>query len=135
MSDSTTEPHDSAATGECLVAVATKGGIQIDQHFGHADAFTVFAVGADGVRRVAVREVEHYCQGGYGNEDKREVILRALADCRALFVARVGDGPRQRLGIAGIEAVDDYPFCAIEVSIRHWYQARCLADSGADAGG
>ena len=107
---------------EQLVAVATTGQGQIDQHFGHADAFSVYAVGTDGVRFIEVREVEHYCQGGYGDEDKREVILRALADCRALFVARVGDGPRAKLEKAGIEPVDDYPFGAIEESIAAWYR-------------
>ena len=108
--------------GERLVAVATTGNGQIDQHFGHADAFSVYAVGTAGVRFIEAREVEHYCQGGYGDEDKREVILRALADCRALFVARVGDGPRAKLTAAGIEPIDDYPFGAIEDSIVTWYQ-------------
>lgn len=108
--------------GERLVAVATTGNGQIDQHFGHADAFSVYAVGTDGVRFIEAREVEHYCQGGYGDEDKREVILRALADCCALFVARVGDGPRAKLEKAGIRPVDDYPFGAIEESIAAWYR-------------
>lgn len=107
---------------ERLVAVATTGTGQIDQHFGHADEFAVYAAGPDGVRFIANRTVEHYCQGGEGDEDKREVILRALADCSALFVARVGDGPRAKLTVAGIEPVDDYPFGAIEESITAWYR-------------
>ncbi len=120
-SDVLTHP---VATGpnEILVAVATKGDGQINQHFGHADEFTVYAVGPDGVRFVAVRTVEHYCQGGFGDEDKRDVILRALADCTALFVARVGEGPRAKLAGAGIVAVDAYPFGAIEPSITEWFR-------------
>lgn len=105
-----------------LVAVASKGDGQIDLHFGHADQFAIYEVGQAGSRFVEERMVEHYCQGGYGDEDKREAILRALADCVACFVARVGDGPRAKLAGAGIEAVDDYPYGLIEVSLEKWYQ-------------
>lgn len=106
------------------VAVATKDRQRIDQHFGHADDFSIYTVGPAGVVFAEVRRVEHYCQEGYGDEDKREVILRALADCRALFVARIGDGPKGRLREAGIEPVDDFPYGAIETSIAAWYAAR-----------
>ena len=106
---------------EVLLAVATKGDGAISQHFGHADAFSVYAAGPGGVRLVGIRTVEHYCQGGSGDEDKRDVILRALADCAALFVARVGDGPRAKLEAAGIEPVDNYPFEAIEPTLGEWF--------------
>jgi len=112
------------STDKILVAVATKGGVQVDLHFGHADAFVVYAVSSEEIHRVEARQVEHYCQGGYGDEDKREVILRALADCTALFAARIGDGPKAKLQSAGIEPVDEYPFEAIEASIRDWYGKR-----------
>jgi len=106
------------------VAVSTKDDKQIDLHFGHADAFAIYALSADDVRRIETREVAHYCQGGYGDEDKREVILRTLADCAALFTARIGDGPKTRLQDAGIEAVDDYPYGLIEPSLRDWFSKR-----------
>lgn len=109
---------------QILVAVTTQGNDQINLHFGHADAFAVYAVDADGVRHLEVREAAHYCQGGYGDEDKREVILRTLADCSALFTARIGDGPKTRLAEAGIEAVDDYPYGLIEPSISDWFGKR-----------
>jgi nitrogen fixation protein NifB len=110
-----------SASGETLVAVATKGDNQINLHFGHADDFAVYAIGADGIRFVETRVVEHYCQGGYGDEDKREVILRALADCSALFAARIGEGPKAKLASAGIEPVDAFPFGLIEDSISAWH--------------
>jgi nitrogen fixation protein NifB len=104
------------------VAVATKNKTQIDLHFGHADYFDVYDLNESGARFLEHREVEHYCQGGYGDEDKREVILRALADCAACFIARVGEGPREKLAGAGIQAVDAYPFGAVEASIMDWYR-------------
>jgi hypothetical protein len=104
------------------VTVASKGDNQINVHFGHADQFAIYEVGPAGSCLVEERLVEHYCQGGYGDEDKRDAILRALADCVACFIARVGDGPRAKLAGAGIEAVDDYPYGLIEASLAASYQ-------------
>ena len=109
---------------DCLIAVATKTGQQIDMHFGHADDFAIYAVRNGTVAFLETRKVEHYCQGGHGDEDKREVILRALADCRALFVARIGGGPGTRLREAGIAPVDAYPYGAPEASILDWLTSR-----------
>lgn len=108
------------ASAPFLIAVATKSQRQIDLHFGHADDFKIYSLTEGRLDFVETRFVEHYCQGGVGDEDKREVILRALADCRALFAARIGDGPKERLLAAGIEPVTDYPHGAIEESIRAW---------------
>lgn len=104
-----------------LVAVATKGDGQINQHFGHADSFAIYEVGSGGARFIEQRLVEHYCQGGYGDEDKREAILRTLAGCSACFVARIGNGPAEKLTAAGIEAVGEYPYADIEASLMAWF--------------
>lgn len=107
------------------IAVATKGHGQIDLHFGHADAFEVYDIDASGtLSHIGQRVVEHYCQGGFGDEDKREVIIRALADCQGLLVARIGDGPRSRLAAAGIEASDAFAYGATEDGLKAWYAAR-----------
>lgn len=106
------------------IAVATKDQRQIDLHFGHADDFAIYAVDGGKPTFLERRIVEHYCQGGYGDEDKREVILRALSDCSALFAARIGDGPKKRLADAGIEAVDRYPYGAVEESLSAWLSTR-----------
>ena len=111
---------DNPNRGRVLVAVATKGDGQINEHFGHADSFAIYEVGASGIRFVEQRLVEHYCQGGYGDEDKREAILRTLAGCAACFVARIGNGPSEKLAAAGIEAVSDYPYGAIDASLMAW---------------
>ena len=105
---------------DILIAVATKTGQQIDLHFGHADAFAIYKVSGDSITFLESRAVEHYCQGGFGDEDKREAILRALAHCTAVFLARVGDGPARRLRDAGIEPVTDYPYGAPEAAIASW---------------
>lgn len=114
--------HENSST--VRVGVASKNGAQIDEHFGHAERFLIYEVGAGGVSYLEERQVEHYCQGGYGDEDKREAILRALADCAACFVARLGDGPRAKLAGAGIEPVSDYPYGAVEASLGEWFAGR-----------
>jgi nitrogen fixation protein NifB len=104
------------------IAVATKGHGQIDLHFGHADAFEVYDIDPDGrISHIGQRQVEHYCQGGFGDEDKREVIIRALADCQGLLVAKIGDGPKNRLAAAGIEASDDFAYGATDEGLRGWF--------------
>ena len=47
-------------------------------------------------------------------------LASLLADCRAVFLARVGDGPVKRLRDAGIEPVTDYPYGAPEAAIASW---------------
>lgn len=113
-----------------VVAVASKGDGQINVHFGHADVFDIYAVDAHGVRLIARRRVEHYCQGGFGDENKRAAIVRALADCAACFVARIGDGPRAKLAEAGIEAVSDYAYELVEPALLAWFAGFQCAGAG-----
>jgi len=102
------------------VAVATRDGRAIDMHFGHAEGFWIYTLTRESVTFVESRLVEHYCQGGYGDEDKRDVIVRTLADCKAVFAARIGPGPRPALQAAGIEPVDAFPFGEVERSLLEW---------------
>lgn len=117
----TAETAEAVSKADSLrVAVASRDDRQIDVHFGHAERFGIYELDGPGFRFIEARLVEHYCQGGYGDDDKREAILRALADCKACFVARVGDGPRERLAQAGIEAVTDYSYGAVDDSLMAW---------------
>jgi nitrogen fixation protein NifB len=107
-----------------LVAVCTKGGGRINQHFGHATEFQVYEVDAAGVRFSGHRKADNYCLGGYGDDDKLDVILEALKDIEAVFVAKIGRCPKQDLAKAGITAVDDYPFDYIETAVAAWFAER-----------
>jgi len=103
-----------------LVAVASKGGIAIDEHFGHARAFRIYSVDEAGCAFVEAREVAHYCHGNSGDQSAMAQILETIADCAAVFVARIGDGPTDKLAARGITAVSDYPFEEIEPSLAQW---------------
>ncbi len=91
-----------------LVAVATKGGGLINQHFGHAKEFQVYEVDGKQVQFIGHRKIDHYCQGGYGETATLENIIEAIADCKAVFVAKIGECPKEKLHAAGIQTVEAY---------------------------
>ncbi|OJX78510.1 nitrogenase cofactor biosynthesis protein NifB [Magnetospirillum sp. 64-120] len=105
-----------------LVAVATKGGGRVNQHFGHAQEFQVYEVDHDGVRFVGHRKVDNYCQGGWGDDDVLEDnLIPTLEGVEAVFVSKIGSCPKKDLAAAGITAIDAYPFEYIETAIARWY--------------
>lgn len=103
------------------VAVATKGAGLVNQHFGHAREFLVYQVDREGARLVGPRVVERYCAGGEGEEDTLAAVLRALHDCQAVLVAKVGHCPRGQLVAAGVEPVVDQAFQPIEAAALAWF--------------
>jgi nitrogen fixation protein NifB len=102
------------------VAVATKGDGLVNQHFGHAREFLVYDVDREGARLVGHRKVVQYCVGGDGEDDVLTLVLRALADCHAVLVAKVGRCPRSQLAAGGIEPVTDHAFQPIEPALLGW---------------
>ena len=113
-----------AAAETHLLAVATKGGGRINQHFGQANEFEIYEVSPLGVKLVGQRRFRHYCQGGYEDKETIPAILSALEGCTAVLVAKIGHCPREDLQRAGIEAVQDYAYEYIEASALAWYQRR-----------
>ncbi|MCX7593215.1 MAG: nitrogenase cofactor biosynthesis protein NifB [Fischerella sp.] len=103
-----------------LVAVATKGGGLVNQHFGHAKEFQVYEIDGKQVRFIGHRKVGHYCQGGYGETATLENIIEAIADCKAVFVAKIGDCPKEKLHAAGIQTIETYDM--IEKVVLEYYQ-------------
>ena len=104
------------------VAVATRGGGQVDEHFGHARELLVYDVSRAGARLVGRRAVERYCVGGEGEDDALAATLRALEGCRAVLVAKVGRCPRSQLAAAGIDAVTEQAFVPIEAAALAWFE-------------
>ncbi len=99
-----------------MIAVATKGHGRINEHFGHAHEFQIYEVGSFGAKFVGHRRVDLYCQGGFGDEDTLPSVVRAINDCHAVFVAKIGACPRDELKAAGIDPVDSYADEFIEES-------------------
>ena len=107
------------ASPKVLVAVATKGGGLVNQHFGHAKEFMIYEVDATAIRFVGHRKVAQYCQGGYGEEASLEGVINTVADCQAVLAAKVGPCPQKELEKAGLQVVEAYD--VIETVVREFY--------------
>ena len=106
---------------QVLVAVATKGAGKVNQHFGHAEEFQIYEVSATQAAFVGHRRVDHYCQGGWGEDDQLPSIITAINDCHAVLVAKIGRCPQDELKAAGIEAVEQYAHEFIEKALLTWF--------------
>lgn len=113
--------QDSTDLLSVLLAVATKGGGRVNEHFGHVTEFQIFEVFANKVHFVGHRRVDQYCQGGYGEDEQLPSVVRAINDCHAVLVAKIGACPRDELKAAGIEPVDSYVDEFIEKAALSWF--------------
>lgn len=104
------------------LAVASKENMAISEHFGHAKQFKIFLAGPDGISFLETRDVSNYCLGQHADQSAMAVILETIKDCYAVFVAKVGDGPTEKLKAKGIRAVSDYAYEAIEDSLTDYVQ-------------
>ncbi len=107
-------------TPKILLAVATKGGGLVNQHFGHAKEFMIYEVDGSEARFVSHRKIDQYCQGGYGEEATLNGVIQTIADCKAVLVAKIGDCPKKELEMAGIQTVEAYD--VIEKVAREFYE-------------
>ena len=89
-----------------LIAVASKDGREINQHFGHAERFLIYSVEEGAVRLVDEKKVERYCSFDPEHPLRRHVlhgIAAALTGCRAVVSSQMGDHPRSELQRLGVE--------------------------------
>jgi predicted Fe-Mo cluster-binding NifX family protein len=88
-----------------LFAVASKDGVHIDQHFGHAERFLIYRVTEDGVELVEEKRVEPYCSHDPDHPLRKpllDAIAEALKGCGAVVCAQIGQAPlleMERLGL------------------------------------
>ncbi len=109
-----------ANSPKILVAVATKGGGLVNQHFGHAKEFQIYEVDANDAKFVGHRKIDHYCQSGYGEEATLDNIIKVISDCKAVLVTKIGHCPTEELRQAGVETVEAYD--VIETVARNFYE-------------
>lgn len=115
-----------AAMPPVLMAVASKGGNVINQHFGHATEFLVYEASPNGVRFVGTRRTDQYCVGSDHcdeGEDKLAIAISALDGCSAVLCARIGITPWEALEAAGIKPDSDHAMEPIEEAVAALYAA------------
>lgn len=116
------------------IAVATRDGTRIDQHFGQTDAFFIYDVTPAGPALAARRAIGDHEQEG---EERRDTIYRMIGDCRMLLVGKIGVTPQDVLASRGIEATDLHAGKGVEAALREVFAAKTAARDAApvDAGG
>jgi predicted Fe-Mo cluster-binding NifX family protein len=108
-----------------LIAVTSKDGLEINQHFGHAARFLVYEVGSSAPLPVGEVAADAYCNWGSIHPDmspeqfneavlkmqecadappahrmmpeKLAAIATALGDCRVIVTAMIGEAPQAEL--------------------------------------
>jgi nitrogen fixation protein NifB len=111
-----------------LVAVCTKGGGRINQHFGHASEFQIFEASRNGLRFIGHRRVDRYCQGGDGDDGVLDASIAALDGVTLVLCAKIGRCPSDTLKAAGIRVSDAHAFAYIDTGIAQFYRS----DAGAE---
>jgi nitrogen fixation protein NifB len=104
-----------------LVAVCTRGGGRVNQHFGHAREFQIYEVDGRGVRFSGLRRADNYCRGGWGEDDVLDEVVAALSGISAVLCSKVGRCPRDRMAEAGIPVLEDYAQDYIETAVAAFH--------------
>jgi nitrogen fixation protein NifX len=108
--------EDRWVTTALKVAFATTDMKHVDQHFGAAKSFAVYAVNADHASFVEVNEFGRFDMDG--NEDKLVNKIQALDGCIAVYSQAVGASAIGQLKAKGIQPVKVDPGAEIADLIR-----------------
>ncbi|MDR1082302.1 MAG: hypothetical protein LBL27_00320 [Coriobacteriales bacterium] len=89
------------------LAVTTRDGKVVQEHFGHARHFHIVELTSDGYRYVETREIEPRCEGAGPEETSHgaarfEPVIELLRDCDAIVTAQIGPGAAQYVIGSGI---------------------------------
>ncbi len=91
-----------------LIAVASKSGKEVDQHFGHAESFKIFKYRSGDPIQVDEVTVEKYCSFDPDHPFRHaqfDGIANALKDCKAVVTAMIGELPKQELEKLGFKVI------------------------------
>lgn len=91
------------------IAVTSKYGKLVDQHFGHASKFIIYQGDGQDFKIVENRSVEKFCSGMEecdSGEVQRDNIINALQDCDAVLTMRIGHHAKERLNKKEIYSVE-----------------------------
>ena len=110
-------PVKVATARPVLMAVASKGGGVINQHFGHAKEFLIYEVTATDAKLIGHRKTDLYCGGSDSCGDGESVLertLRALQGCEVVLCSKIGIEPWHKLEAAGIKPDGEHGMEVIE---------------------
>ncbi|MDR1489605.1 MAG: nitrogenase cofactor biosynthesis protein NifB [Desulfovibrio sp.] len=98
------------------IAVASRSGVVVDQHFGHAERFYIYESDGDLSRLVETRSVGVSASCGMCGKRADETpdpgrigkAISAVSDCQGVLAMRIGDSPSRRLAERGISVFATY---------------------------
>ncbi|MCE5285832.1 MAG: nitrogenase cofactor biosynthesis protein NifB [Pelosinus sp.] len=105
------EEPDKLAEASCqlpkhyTVAVTSKHGKLVDQHFGHASEFLIYQYINHKFILAEARSVDKYCNGITECDDdaeEKQAVIEAIADCDAVLTMRIGRVPQKKLINKGV---------------------------------
>src|SRR5210317_799131 len=118
-----------------LIAVTSKTGTEIDQHFGHAEKFRIFKYRKGDPLQVSEVEVEKYCSFDPEHPFRHrqfDGIAEALKDCKAVVTAMIGELPKQELEKLGFKVVSMTG--PIETALKVAHDAVCNGQCSGNSG-
>jgi nitrogen fixation protein NifB len=112
------------------IAVATKGGGVVNEHFGHAHEFLVYEVDPHSARFIGHRKCTPYCMGDAACGDGETVlagIIRSLDGVEVLLASKIGFEPWGDLEKAGIQPNGEHAMEPIDDALRAVYDELAAA--------
>ncbi|HEB76065.1 MAG TPA: nitrogen fixation protein NifX [Nitrospirae bacterium] len=108
------------------IAFATTDGVNVDEHFGRSGRFEVYELTKDGYRFVETRkfaegrdtEIEETKGQGQIHEDRVQVKVDKLSDCKIIYLTEIGGPSAARLARKGIMPVKVKEVIAIEEALK-----------------
>lgn len=136
------KPKEDTPARPLLFAVASKGGVLVDQHFGQASDFYIYEATPAGVRLRERRSATQYCDGGSCSgamdgtgkgtkgEGRIDEIVKTISDCAGVVCMRIGEAPRRTLAEHDIDVLTTYDRIedAVEKAVEA-YRAHHTSDS------
>lgn len=123
--ESTLSRYRTSDSPPVRMAVATRGGGVINQHFGHAREFLIYEVASEEVRFMGYRKTDQYCSGQETCGDADTVLknaIQTLEGCRVVLCAKIGYEPWEKLEAAGILPNGEHAMEPIEEAILQVYR-------------
>jgi predicted Fe-Mo cluster-binding NifX family protein len=107
------------------VAVGSRDGRTVSEHFGHAAAFQIWRLDAAGPRLVDIRANEAACGHAVDPAAAMDRSVELVADCRAVVVSKIGDCAIGRLTALGVLAFEsDEPVTRTLAELAEFFAAR-----------
>jgi predicted Fe-Mo cluster-binding NifX family protein len=91
-----------------IIAVTSKYGTDVDQHFGKAERFLIYEYGGGKPKLIKEATVEKYCSSDPDHSfhhPRFEAIAKALEGCKVVVTEMIGELPKQELQKVGLTPI------------------------------